>query len=166
MVSVLKFKSSLAVNLTLLILLIIGVIAYVVSFPVVHYSRASYSMYFVYKHIEKAYKAKWVDEAPIGNLPAKAHIKNIKWISYKVPYCASTCLQMIAYKYDIKGNIGYFNLIMGFTYGAFLASTSEQNKYWFIPFGDPISGLRNASQILGLKYIRFINLYDNSGFSA
>ena len=140
------------VNLLGIIVLIIAVASmagYVLLLPEVTIEKTALWMKFSHDFFFKQYQPKWISRAEIGSYPPSAHVTNTPWISYNKSYCASTCLQMIAYKHGIEEPIEYFNFIMGFTYGAFLMTT---DGCWFIPGGDPISGLKNASKYLGLEY--------------
>lgn len=71
-------------------------------------------------------------------------IKGIPHISYKDAYCHSAVLQMI---HGGKKDIGYYNWIIGFTYGAFYNADIKS----FIPYADPEPLIQNGCKYLGLK---------------
>lgn len=107
--------------------------------------------FFLQKYLHEAYKPQELEIQAIGSFPSEYHIKEIPWISYEKAYCASTALQMIAYKHGLKPSLGYLNFLMGFTYGSFYPG----DQTGFLPYNDPIPGSRLAAPYLGLemKYI-------------
>lgn len=105
------------------------------------------SKYFQNKYYKSAYAPVEIDASSIENFPKSHRIKGIPWISYKKSYCQSAALQMIARKNGIKESVGYFNFLMGFTYGAFFRT--DMNI--FSPYTDPVLGFKEASPYLGLK---------------
>lgn len=146
-----RIEKNILLSLAIIGIILTGMVLYVLSLPETRYVEGNYALNTIYQYFEKAYKVRWVDNAPNEELSDKAFVKNIPWIAYNVSYCASTCLQMIAYKYGIHENVAFFNFIMGFTYGAFLYHGGP-NSYWFVPGGDPVTGFINASKVLGFKY--------------
>ncbi len=123
---------------------------YVFSLPERVPSKVNLMMSYWYNYIQQVYKPEPIRPSEISSYPPEHLIEGVPWISYNKPYCASTCLQMIAYYYGIRKPIGYFNLIMSFTCGATLIYTN--NNTFFLPYSDPLSGLASAGQYLGLKY--------------
>lgn len=122
---------------------------YVLHLPEVTPERTSIWLKVYYDFINEFYRPQWLSRSDIPSYPQSAHITGIPWISHSEPFCASTCLQMISYRYGINKSIGYFNFIMGFTYGAWLL---EADSVYFIPGSDPFIGYINASKVLGFKY--------------
>ena len=134
----------------LIALAVLGAIVYVISLPEVTVEETGLWLKPFLDYIEKEYEPKWISEADIGQYPSEAHVSNVPWISYNKSYCASTCLQMVAYKYGIREPVEYFNFLMSFTYGA---SMEVFNSFaFFIPGSDPIPGFKQASKYLGLQY--------------
>ena len=134
----------------LVVLAILGATIYVMCLPEVTIEETGLWLKPLYVYVEKEYEPVWISKASIGQYSLEAHVTGVPWISYNKSYCASTCLQMIAYKYDIKEPVEYFNFLMGFTYGASLETFD--NIATFIPGLDPIPGFRQASSYLGLQY--------------
>ncbi|RLE99886.1 MAG: hypothetical protein DRJ57_01730 [Thermoprotei archaeon] len=131
-------------------LMVLAAVVYTLSLPEVRYEEVSLPLQFRYKYLEEYYepeRARWTD---VKSYPPTAFVEGIPWISYEKPYCASTCLQMIAYKYGINASVGYLNFLMGFTYGAYYGEFDGQA--FFTPFNDPFAGYVNASRLLGLEY--------------
>jgi len=101
--------------------------------------------YFQQKYYRDTYKPQELEAQVISGFPAEYHIKDIPWISYEKSYCHSISLQMIASKHGVKKPLGYYNFIMGWTYGA--AYLGDR----FGPYTDPIPGSIAAAPYLGLK---------------
>jgi hypothetical protein len=89
-----------------------------------------------------------LESQAIEKFPLEYQIKDIPWISYKKWYCMSALLQMIAYKHGIiKEEIGYYNFLMGWTYGAsFIRRYNE-----FGPYASALKGFEVAAPYLSLK---------------
>jgi hypothetical protein len=102
---------------------------------------------FQNKYYKEAYRPESIEAGSIGDFPKSCRIKDVPWISYKKGYCQSGALQMIAQKYGVREDIGYFNFLMGFTYGAFYRA--DMGMVFF--YEDPIPGLRVAGPYAGLK---------------
>ncbi|RLG71762.1 MAG: hypothetical protein DRO08_04245 [Thermoprotei archaeon] len=134
----------------LVVLAILGATIYVMCLPEVTIEETGLWLKPLYVYVEKEYEPVWISKASIGQYPLEAHVTGVPWISYNKSYCASTCLQMVAYKYSIKEPVEYFNFLMSFTYGA---SMEVFNSFaFFIPGSDPIPGFKQASKYLGLQY--------------
>ncbi|MEM2622642.1 MAG: hypothetical protein QXI35_07265 [Candidatus Nezhaarchaeales archaeon] len=123
---------------------------YVLNLPQPELDGTSLAVSYWHKYIMESYRPEPISPAEIGEHPSEHFIKDVPWISYRRSYCASTCLQMIAYKYGVAESIGYFNFITCFTYGAYLGTMG--GMLFFIPGSDPIAGLARASEYLGFKY--------------
>lgn len=104
------------------------------------------------KYYNKNYQPEWIDASLINGYPSGFHIDGIPWISYEKAYCQPTALQMIAYKQGIKEDLGYFNFLTGFTYGAFYRADMGV----LYPYTDPISGFITAAPYLGLRMRYFV----------
>ncbi|RLF06336.1 MAG: hypothetical protein DRK00_01925 [Thermoprotei archaeon] len=137
-------------HVTVAVLAVLAAVAYTLSLPEVRYGEVSLPLQFRYKYLEESYRPEWASWADVGSYPSTAFIKGVPWISYEKPYCASTCLQMVAYKYGVNASVAYLNFLMGFTYSAYYGEFDEQA--FFTPFNDPLAGYVNASRLLGLKY--------------
>lgn len=114
---------------------------------------------FLAQHFRREYEPEDLTPQAIGSFPAEYFIEGVPWISYQKAYCQSASLQMIAYKHGIKESLGYFNFIMGFTYGAFDEGFSKT----FMPYTDPETGFKVAAPYLGLKR-RYLITNDDTMF--
>jgi hypothetical protein len=85
---------------------------------------------------------------PMGTPPpAQAAVPGVPWIAHPRAYCQSTSLQMIAeWRSGSARPLGFYNWLMGFTYGA----GHLRGSLLFLPYGDPEAGLRFAAPSLGL----------------
>jgi hypothetical protein len=92
------------------------------------------------------------DPSPLNTslvLPARHLVPSIPWIAHQKAYCQSTSLQMIAeWRSGRPRKLGFFNWLMGFTYGA----GHLKGSYIFLPYDDPEAGLRFAAAFLGLDH--------------
>ncbi|RJS85811.1 hypothetical protein CW706_00410 [Candidatus Bathyarchaeota archaeon] len=138
------------INVALILIVALAMTGYVLHLPEVKFKKINLRLKFQYDYVVEAYKPRWLCRGDIGTYPSSHFISDIPWISYNKSYCATTCLQMIVYKYEIREQVEYFNFIMGFTYGAYLGTFN--NRVYLIPGGDPFAGYVNASKILNLKY--------------
>lgn len=123
---------------------------YVLNLPQSELNETNLAISYWYQYIMENYRPELINPVEIDKHPLEHFIKNVPWISYRKSYCASTCLQMIAYKYGIIESIDYFNFITCFTYGAYLGRMG--GMLFFIPNSDPFTGLAKASEYLGFKY--------------
>jgi hypothetical protein len=85
-----------------------------------------------------------VDDA--GDCPAEHHLEDVPWFATEEAYCQSNSLQMIAAQQGIDEPRGYFDFLMGFTYG----STEIPGQLTFSPYSDPETGFVFAAPYLGL----------------
>jgi hypothetical protein len=93
-----------------------------------------------------SYKPLKLSAEAVGDFPPQYHLDDVPWISTKESYCQSNSLQMIAAQKGIEKPTGYFNFLMGFTYGAF----EMPAELGFFPFTDPETGFVVAAPYLGL----------------
>jgi hypothetical protein len=87
------------------------------------------------------------------DLPEETHLVEIPWIAHEKAYCQSTSLQIVAeWRAERRESIGFYNWLMGFTYGAH----HLQGSFLFLPYGDPEVGLRRAAPWLGLLHRYYV----------
>jgi len=125
-------------------------VIYVLNLPQPELDGTNLAISYWRQYIMENYRPELINPAEVDKYPSEHFIKNVPWISYRKSYCASTCLQMIAYKYGVIEPIGYFNFITCFTYGAYLGRVG--GTLFFIPGSDPITGLARSSEYLGFRY--------------
>ncbi|MHC1627231.1 MAG: cysteine peptidase family C39 domain-containing protein [Candidatus Nezhaarchaeales archaeon] len=142
-------KSLPAATMVIIIISVVLMACYVLHLPEVTPERTNLWLKVYYDYVNEFYEPQWLNRGDITSYPQSTHVTGIPWISHSEPYCASTCLQMISHMYGINKSIGYFNFIMGFTYGAWLM---EFDGAYFIPGSNPFIGYINASKVLGFKY--------------
>ncbi len=136
----------------LTVLVVAAMAGYILTLPETTLEKTSLWLKFSHDYMVREYQPEWLTRADVGPYPPSAHVEGVPWISYSKAYCATTCLQMVAYKYGIKEPIGLFNLISCFTYGAVLIEFGEGGECFFIPGGDPQAGFRVAAKPLGFEY--------------
>ena len=90
---------------------------------------------------------KWKKADGIGDYPAKHHLDDVPWFATEGAYCQSNSLQMIAAQKGIEEPRGYFDFLMGFTYGA----VEMPGRMGFFPYTDPETGFVVAAPHLGLQ---------------
>ena len=84
-----------------------------------------------------------------AELPSHWHLQGVPCVSRPEAYCQSTSLQVVAeWRSRRRDPIGFYNWLMGFTYGA----GHLKHSLVFLPFSDPEAGLRLASPPLGLSH--------------
>jgi len=115
--------------------------------------------YYMGKYYRENYKSEDMQTQTIGSYPSSFRINDIPHISNKKAYCQPTALQMISEKYGIREDIGYFNFLMGFSYGSFYRSDFEIFSF----FEDPVQGFRSACPYLGLK-MKCLTANDSAAF--
>ncbi|URZ04982.1 cysteine peptidase family C39 domain-containing protein [Clostridium felsineum] len=101
------------------------------------------------KYYENAYKPQIIKFRKISKYPEQFMINGITNVSNDKQYQESSALKMIS---DVvypeeKLSIEHINFLMGYTYGT---SFNLVNKN-FIPFSEPIEGLRISAPFIGLK---------------
>ncbi|MEM3967125.1 MAG: hypothetical protein QXK04_05070 [Ignisphaera sp.] len=143
-----KKKRSLALILVALTLSVS--VIYVLSLPQPELNGTNLAVSYWHQYVMENYRPEPINPAEVDWHPPEHFIRNVPWISYRKSYCASTCLQMIAYMYGVIEHIGYFNFITCFTYGAYLGRVG--GTLFFIPGSDPIAGLARSSKYLGFRY--------------
>lgn len=154
-------KGERASALVLVALALLASAIYVLSLPQPELGSTSLALSYWHRYIVEHYRPEPISPVEVVEYPPEYFINDVPWISYRKPYCASTCLQMIAYRYGIREPIGFFNLITGFTYGAYLGRVG--GAVFFIPGSDPLAGLARASEYLGLRH-RMLVTADESLF--
>jgi len=82
----------------------------------------------------------------IGDYQAEHHLDDVPWFATEGAYCQSNSLQMIAAQKGIEEPRGYFDFLMGFTYGA-----CGMPGIGFFPYTDPEPGFIAAAPYLGLQ---------------
>ncbi len=82
----------------------------------------------------------------LGDFPPQYHLDDVPWIATEESYNHSNSMQMIAARKGIEEPRGYFDFLMGFTYGALEHPTG----LGFFPFTDPEIGFIAAAPYLGL----------------
>ncbi len=102
--------------------------------------------YFQHQYYQEAYAPMELAADGIGDYPTEHHLNDVPWFATEEPYCQSNSLQMIAAQKEIKEPRGYFDFLMGFTYGA------VEMPGWraFFPYTDPETGFVVAAPYLGL----------------
>jgi hypothetical protein len=86
-------------------------------------------------------------------VPDEAHVLGVPWVAHEKAYCQSTSLQMVAeWRVQRHEPLGFYNWLMGFTYGAH----HLQGSFLFLPYGDPEAGLRVAAPWLGLEHRYYV----------
>ncbi len=101
---------------------------------------------FVNRYYQDAYAPLELAAGSLGAYPAEYHLDDVPWISTQRAYCQSNTLQMIAAQKGIEQPRGYFDLLMGFTYGA----AEVPGRIGFSPYTDPEPGSVTAAPYLGL----------------
>jgi len=125
----------------------IGIISAIIATILAVTSLVFLPSYFQQKYFYDAYKPQELETQAIGSFPSEYRIEGVPWISHEKAYCHSTTLQMIAYKHGIEKPIGYYNFIMGWTYGA----AYRGDLTVFGPYTDPIPSSIAAAPYLGLE---------------
>ena len=111
------------------------------------------------KYYKKFYGAEEINPADLKDCPVSFRIKGMTRMSYDKQYFQPAALQMVAAKHGIRQDIGYFNFLMGFTYGVFYRSDMPAPMFT----NDPILGFKYAAPYLGLK-MRFFTTDDRDVF--
>jgi len=111
------------------------------------------------KYYKKYYGAEEINPADLKDHPASFRIKGMTRISFDKQYFQPAALQMIAAKHGVRQGIGYFNFLMGFTYGMFYRPDMPAPMFT----NDPILGFKYAAPFLGLK-MKFLITDDRDVF--
>ena len=86
--------------------------------------------------------------------PPDHHVAGVPWIAHARAYCQSTSLQMIAeWRSRRERPLGFYNWLMGFTYGA----GHLRGSLIFLPYEDPEAGFRFAAPFLGLRHRYYVS---------
>ena len=102
--------------------------------------------YFQHRYFREAYAPIELTADGIGDYPAEHHLGDVPWFATEEAYCQSNSLQMIAAQKGIEEPRGYFDFLMGFTYGA----SEMPGRMGFFPGTDPETGFVVAAPYLGL----------------
>ena len=102
--------------------------------------------YFQRQYYREAYSPIELAASGAGGYPAEFHLDDVPWIATEEAFCQSNSLQMITAQRGIEEPRGYFDFLMGFTYGAF----EVPGEVGFSPYSDPETGFVVAAPYLGL----------------
>ncbi len=102
--------------------------------------------WFVHEYYSEAYTPIALTLDDIGEYPPEYHLDDVPWFATQDAFCQGNSLQMIAAQKAIEEPLGYFNFLMGFTYGA----VEMPGEVWVSPFTDPETGFVVAAPYLGL----------------
>lgn len=113
------------------------------------------------KYYDQAYRPRSIKFGKILRYPEKVIIEGIKNISSKKQYQEASALKMINDKVHPKDNISidHINFLMGYTYGASFNSIKKN----FIPFREPIEGVRICAPFIGL-HMEYRTTYSPNSF--
>lgn len=100
-----------------------------------------------YLYYKISYKPEAIKQKNYNNIPDSSFVNNTPCISYKTAYCSSASYQMIGYQKGLTKDIGFYNWVMGFTYGALYITKTKA----FIPYNDPETGYVAAQSYTALK---------------
>ncbi len=103
--------------------------------------------FFQNQYYQDAYAPLELAADGIGDYPAEHHLDDVPWFATEWAYCQSNSLQMIAAQKGIEEPRGYFDFLMGFTYGA----VEMPGRMGFFPYTDPETGFAVAAPHLGLQ---------------
>ncbi|AGK99168.1 hypothetical protein [Clostridium pasteurianum] len=100
------------------------------------------------KYYDQAYRPKSIKFGRIPRYPEKTVIEGLKGVSSEKQYQEAAAIKMINDKVYPKESISTdnINFLMGYTYGVSFNSIKKN----FIPFSEPIEGLRIAAPFMGL----------------
>lgn len=113
--------------------------------------------FFQNRYYQDAYAPLELAADGIGDYPAEHHLDDIPWFATEEAYCQSNSLQMIAAQKGSEEPRGYFDFLMGFTYGA----GEMPGRIGFFPYTDPETGFVAAAPYLGL--VRRYYITDDEG---
>lgn len=113
------------------------------------------------KYYDQAYRPSNIKLGRIPRYPEKCIIEGISGISSERQYQEAVALKMINDSIHPKENISIenINFLMGYTYGASFNSIKKN----FIPFREPIEGLRIAAPFMGL-HMDYRTTYSSDAF--
>ena len=100
------------------------------------------------KYYDQAYRPKPIKFGKIPRYPEKIIIEGLEGVSSEKQYQEAAAIKMINDKIYSKESISMdnINFLMGYTYGVSFNSIKRN----FIPFSEPIEGLRIAAPFMGL----------------
>ena len=137
----------------------IGLVALVVMIGVSMIFSPKIAKYFQHKYYNSTYEPEEISNDAVKSYPPHHRINGIPWISYRKLYSQPALLQMVARKHGIREDLGYFNFLIGFTYGAIYRNGMDV----FSPYTDYASGFKEAAPYLGLK-MRCLTTNDSNVF--